>query len=50
MKLVRNIAYNTIISFLGRVVCVALSLVNIGLIARYLGQEGYGSQTLVCIL
>ena len=47
MKLVRNIAYNTIISFLGRVVCVALSLVNIGLIARYLGQEGYGSYALI---
>ena len=47
MTLTSKIAYNTIISTGGRVVGVALSLVSIGFIARYLGQEGFGSYALV---
>ncbi len=47
MTLTSKIAYNTIISTMGRVIGVALSLVSIGFIARYLGQEGFGSYALV---
>ncbi len=47
MTLVSKIAYNTAISVGARVVGVALSLVSIGFIARYLGQEGYGSYALI---
>lgn len=47
MTLVRKIAYNTFISAGARIIGVALSLVNIGLIARYLGQEGFGEYSLI---
>ena len=47
MTLVRKIAYNTVVSMGARVVGVALSLVGIGFIARYLGQEGFGSYALI---
>ena len=47
MTLVRRIAYNTMISAGARIVGVALSLVSIGFIARYLGQEGFGSYALI---
>jgi len=47
MTLIRKIAYNTAISAGARVVGVALSLVGIGLIARYLGQEGFGEYSLI---
>lgn len=47
MTLVRKIAYNTVISTGARLIGVAFSLVNIGLIARYLGQEGFGSYSLI---
>jgi len=47
MTLVRKIAYNTAISVGGRAFGVALSLVSIGFIARYLGQEGFGSYALI---
>ncbi len=47
MTLVRKIAYNTIISTGARILAVALSLVSLGLITRYLGKEGFGSYSLV---
>ena len=49
MTLVSKIAYNTIISTGARLVGVALSLVSIGFIARYLGQEGFGSYALILV-
>ena len=47
MSLVRQIAYNTFISVGARVIGVALSLVGIGFITRYLGKEGFGAYALV---
>jgi len=47
MTLIRKIAYNTAISAGGRAFGVALSLVSIGFIARYFGQEGFGSYALI---
>jgi len=47
MTLVRKIAYNTIISTGARLMGVALSLITIGFIARYLGKDGFGSYSLV---
>lgn len=47
MTLVSKIAYNTAVSTGARVIGVALSLVGIGFIARYLGQEGFGSYALI---
>jgi len=49
MTLVRKIAYNIMISAGARLVGIALSLVNIGFIARYLGQEGFGSYSLILV-
>lgn len=47
MTLVRKIAYNTVVSTGARLIGVALSLISIGLIARYLGNNGFGSYSLV---
>ena len=47
MTLVRKIAYNTVISTGARLIGVALSLISIGLIARYLGNDGFGSYSLI---
>ncbi len=47
MSLTGKIAYNTVISIMGRVLGVALSLISIGFIARYLGQEGFGYYSLI---
>lgn len=47
MTIVRKIAYNTIVSAGARIIAVALSLVGIGFIARYLGQEGFGAYSLI---
>lgn len=47
MTIVRKIAYNTIISTGARLLGVALSLVTIGLVARYLGKDGFGSYSLI---
>jgi O-antigen/teichoic acid export membrane protein len=38
----RKIAYNTIISAGARIIGLALSLIVIGFITRYLGQDGFG--------
>jgi O-antigen/teichoic acid export membrane protein len=47
MTLVRKIAYNTIVASGARILGVALSLISIGFIARYLGKEGFGSYSLI---
>jgi len=47
MTLVRKIAYNTIFSTMARIIAVAISLISIGFIARYLGQEGFGRYSLI---
>ncbi len=47
MTLVHKIAYNTLISVGARIIGVALSLVSIGFITRYLGLEGFGSYALI---
>ena len=45
--MIRKIAYNTLVAGGARLIGVALSLISIGFIARYLGQEGFGSYSLV---
>lgn len=47
MTIVRKIAYNTVISTGARLFGVALSLISLGFIARYLGKEGFGSYSLI---
>lgn len=47
MTIIRKIAYNTIFAAGARIIAVALSLVNLGLITRYLGKEGFGNYSLV---
>jgi len=47
MTIVRKIAYNTAVSTGARLIGVALSLISIGLIARYLGKDGFGGYSLV---
>ena len=38
----RKIAYNSVISAGARIIGLALSLIIIGLLTRYLGQDGFG--------
>ena len=47
MTTVRRIAYNTVFSTGARVCGVALSLISLGIIARYLGKEEFGSYSLI---
>ncbi|HEX9664706.1 MAG TPA: flippase [Patescibacteria group bacterium] len=47
MSLTRQIAQNTIIQYGGKVVGTVLALVTIGLMTRYLGQEGFGQYTII---
>lgn len=47
MTIVRKIAYNTVISGGARLIGVALSLVSLGFVARYLGKEGFGNYSLI---
>ncbi len=47
MRLSTKIAYNTIIQIASKVISTALGLVAVGLIARYLGQAGFGQYTIV---
>src|SRR4030043_2055892 len=47
MTVIRKIAYNTIFAAGARIIAVALSLVNLGLIIRYLGKEGFGNYSLI---
>jgi len=47
MTVVRKIAYNTVFSTGARIIAVALSLFSLGIIARYLGKEGFGDYSLI---
>ncbi|MFH1129458.1 MAG: flippase [Patescibacteria group bacterium] len=47
MTIVKKIAYNTAVSTGARLLGVALSLITIGIIARYLGKDGFGSYSLI---
>lgn len=49
MTIVKKIAYNTLFSTGARLIGVALSLIGIGFITRYLGQEGFGSYSLILV-
>ena len=40
--LARKIAYNTLVSVGARIIGLALSLITLGFLTRYLGQAGYG--------
>lgn len=43
MVIARKIAYNVIVSSTGKILSTILALVGIGLIARYLGKDGFGN-------
>lgn len=47
MKLATKIAYNTIIQIIGKIISTALGLVSVGMIARYLGTNGFGEYTTI---
>lgn len=47
MSLTRKIAHNTIIQIVGKVISTVIGLVAIGMISRYLGQEGMGNYTTI---
>jgi len=47
MTVARKIAYNTVFSTGARIIAVALSLFSLGIIARYLGNEGFGDYSLI---
>ena len=47
MTVIKRIAYNTVFSAGARVIAVALSLFSLGIIARYLGKEGFGDYSLI---
>ena len=47
MSLSTRIAHNYIIQVIGKVIATALGLIAVGLIARYLGQDGFGEYTVV---
>lgn len=44
-----RIGFNTFIQILGKTVSVVLSFITVGLLTRYLGQEGFGNFTLVFV-
>jgi O-antigen/teichoic acid export membrane protein len=45
--LAKKIAYNTIISAVSRVSGTAIALFTLGLVTRYLGQDGFGNYSIV---
>lgn len=47
MTLPSKIAYNTIIQLVGKVVSTILGLIALAMMARYLGQAGFGSYTTI---
>lgn len=47
MQLSSKIAYNTIIQLIGKVVSTVLGLISLAMMARYLGQDGFGSYTTI---
>ena len=42
-----RIGYNTLVQVFGKVISTVLSFISIGLLTRYLGQEGFGNYSLV---
>ena len=47
MNLSSKIAYNTIIQLVGKIVSTILGLISLAMMARYLGQAGFGSYTTI---
>ncbi len=47
MQLSSKIAYNTIIQLIGKVISTILGLVALAMMARYLGQSGFGEYTTI---
>ncbi len=47
MTEIKKIAHNTIIQIIGKTITIAIALFTFGLIARYLGQEGFGYYTTI---
>jgi len=41
------IGYNTFVQILGKIVSTILGFISVGLLTRYLGQEGFGNYSLV---
>ena len=48
-NLTHKIAYNTLVSTGARILGIALALINIGFITRYLGPSVFGDYTLVLV-
>ena len=47
MSLTRRIAHNTIIQITGKIISIALGLVTIAMMTRYLGKAGFGQYTTI---
>ncbi len=47
MQLSSKIAYNTIIQFVGKIISTILGLIALAMMARYLGQSGFGNYTTI---
>lgn len=47
MSFTRAVAHNTILQTAGKILSTLLGLVTFGLLARYLGQEGFGQYTTI---
>jgi O-antigen/teichoic acid export membrane protein len=47
MNLSKKIAYNTIVQIASKVVATILGLITLGIMARYLGQTGFGEYTTI---
>jgi len=41
------LGYNTLVQLIGKIISTALSLISIGFLTRYLGQEGFGNYSLI---
>ncbi len=47
MSLVRRVAHNTLIQFVGKAIGMVLALITVGIMLRYLGQTGFGEYTTI---
>ncbi len=47
MSLTRQIAHNTIIQTVGKLISVFLGIISLGIMTRYLGPNGFGQYTIV---
>jgi O-antigen/teichoic acid export membrane protein len=47
MSLAKKIARNTLIQYVGKIIGTVLGLVTVGMLTRYLGQDGFGYYTTV---